>query len=395
MNIVIDENIPLAVEFFSTLGEVTLVAPRDLSPQTISDADALIVRSVVKIDQALLQNSRVKFVGTCTAGFDHLATDYMEQQGIHWCSAAGCNANAVVQYVFSVLATLFFEKNLDWKNKVVGIIGCGNVGSRLYQQLRSLDIKCRVYDPFLSVDQIADLTTLDEVLSSDIVCLHAPLTHHVEHPSFHLLNESNLNQLKDDVVLISAGRGAVVNNADLLNWLTEKNKTKNNITVALDVWEDEPYISQELMNAVDFATPHIAGHSYDGKALGTEMIYQALCQFLSKNSSLTFNDFDNTEKQSIAISEGDSAANDKILNSAILQAYDVREDDKQFRLAMNEFNNKNSEEIKNTFDRLRKHYPIRREFSHNTIKNDSLKKDSLKNDLLRQQLQSLGFEPVK
>ena len=221
MKIVIDANIPLAKEFFSSLGEVTLIPPRELSAENIRDADVLIVRSVVKIGQALLENSHVKFVGSCTAGVDHLDTVYLDKKNIIWSGAPGCNANAVVEYVLSVFASLYQaqDQNFDWWNRSVGIIGCGNVGGRLHKKLTSLGVKTQCYDPLLASETCENLTTLERVLTCDIVCVHVPLTKSGPFPSHHLLGEKELKQLTPNAVLISAGRGAVIDNQALLSFL--------------------------------------------------------------------------------------------------------------------------------------------------------------------------------
>ncbi|MGI1678350.1 MAG: 4-phosphoerythronate dehydrogenase [Cellvibrionaceae bacterium] len=363
MKIVVDANIPLANEFFSRLGDVTLIPPRELSTDNVKDADVLVVRSVVKIDKHLLENSKVKFVGSCTAGVDHLDTDYMDQNNIVWSGAPGCNANAVVEYVLSALAALSLEKNIDWWNKSVGIIGCGNVGSRLYKRLTAFGLSCQVYDPLLSEnacpEKIDDnFTSLENVLSNDIVCVHAPLTHHAVFPSFHLLGEKELSCLPENVILISAGRGAVIDNQALLSFL----KGRRDITAVLDVWEDEPLIPDELLHLVNLATPHIAGHSYDGKALGTEIIYNKLCGFLNVSPDVTFSDFDSAPKKIITLTRKHNLNSQ--INEAILLAHDVRDDDNQLRSELAKIGTEDLEKRKDLFDSLRKNYKKRREFSN-------------------------------
>ncbi|MGH1469864.1 MAG: 4-phosphoerythronate dehydrogenase [Cellvibrionaceae bacterium] len=396
MKIVVDANIPLATEFFSRLGDVTLIPPRELSADTIKDADALVVRSVVNIDRHLLENSKVKFVGSCTAGIDHLDTDYMDQHNIIWSGAPGCNANAVVEYVLSALAVLSLEKNVHWQYKTVGIVGCGNVGGRLYKTLTALGLSCQVYDPFLSKDHFYknngskgnsdDLTNLGNVLSNDIVCVHAPLTHHAVYPSFHLLGENELSLLKKNAMVISAGRGAVIDNKALLSCL----KNREDITAVLDVWEDEPLIPDDLLDLVSLATPHIAGHSYDGKSLGTEIVYNKLCDFLNVNPDVTFSNFDHGTKKIINLTK-EQDLNSQI-NDAILLAHDIREDDKQLRVELAKIG-ADTEKRKKVFDNLRKNYRKRREFSFYRMNVDrsSLRLDTKNTDILEKKLRILGF----
>ena len=184
MIIVADENIPLVKEFFGQLGEVRCLPGRQISAIDIQDADALIVRSVTTVDENLLAGSRVRFVGTCTIGVDHLDQDFLAAQGISWSSAPGCNANSVVEYVYSALCHL----NINWLELKIGIIGCGNVGGLLYQRLKAQGVKVCCYDPNLTLEQNPDLVDLDTVLACDLVSMHTPLVITGPYPSFHLLD---------------------------------------------------------------------------------------------------------------------------------------------------------------------------------------------------------------
>lgn len=369
MKIVIDANIPLGKQFFSSVGDVIAVPPRDISHEHLRDADALVVRSVKKITGEMLKNTAVKFVGTCTAGFDHFETTAMQELGIGWTNAPGCNANAVVEYVFSVFSALA----LPWRDAQVGIIGCGNVGGRLHRRLKKLGVECRCYDPFLSDTNNEDLCPLETVLKSDIVCIHAPLSTSGPHPSFHLLNQQNLSDLKSGAVLINAGRGPVVDNKALLELLNQR----QDIRCVLDVWEDEPNIPLALANRVDLATPHIAGHSYDGKVNGTEQIYQALCDFFKLRPAVKRSDLDPLpELPTIKISQQSGE-----LEQAMLAAYDVRIDSQTLLKCL-----KAGEEPAQCFDRLRKNYPKRREFSCYAVDVEQANQKTTEN------LKTLGFK---
>lgn len=369
MKIIADENIPLIHEFFSSLGDVNTMPARAITQEHVRDADLLIVRSVVPIGRELLEGSSVRFVGTCTAGTDHLDTDYFHEAGIAWSSAPGCNANSVGDYVFSALAAL----NIDFVRLQVGIIGCGNVGSRLLRRMLALGVDCRCYDPFLDNPELR-LGSLEEVLASDIVCVHAPLTRSGPHPSFHLLGKAELQQLKPGAVLISAGRGAVVDNEALSELLSQR----NDLRIVLDVWESEPDVNRELFKQVNFGTPHIAGHSYDGKARGTEIVYQKACEFLGQQASISFEELDRFRpSEAICLKSNDLPA---ALHEAILAVYDLREDHQRFAAAL-----AGDESPRQAFDRLRKNYPIRRELSTYRVK---LERDD---DILAPQLRALGF----
>ena len=153
MKIVADENIPLLNAFFQSIGDITTYSGREIGPEQVADADILLVRSVTQVNQALLANSKVRFVGTCTIGTDHIDLDYLQEQDIGFAAAPGCNANAVVEYVISVLDVLAEQQGFDWQDKVVGIVGKGNVGGRLYQALTKLGMTCLVNDPILEAQE--------------------------------------------------------------------------------------------------------------------------------------------------------------------------------------------------------------------------------------------------
>jgi erythronate-4-phosphate dehydrogenase len=364
MKILGDSQILLFEELFSSLGETATYSGRNLSAAELEGVDALITRSTLNVDQALLNGSSVKFVGTCTIGTDHLDLDYLQSQSIRWTNAAACNANAVVQYVLSAMAQLAPE----WMQSTVGIIGCGNVGGRVYRRLKALGVNCQVYDPFLSAQDNPDLVPLEDLLQADIITSHAPLTTTGEFPTYHLIGEHELNQLRPNALLISAGRGAVIDNQALLNRLTQK----KDIGVVLDVWDNEPDISAELLSLVDIATPHIAGHSLEGKEQGTVMVFQQLCESIGVAPSVDVSTIVNTEtallpelrpkivpKIVTAIPLEDSASPVAILNRVLLAAYPIMEDDARLR----EWKN-SGQAMAVYFDRMRKEYPVRREYSH-------------------------------
>lgn len=382
MKIVADENIPLVNAFFGHMGEVVCLPGRTMTAADVRDADALIVRSVTKVNPALLEGSRVKFVGTCTIGVDHLDQAYLDAQGIRWSSAPGCNANSVVEFVYAALCHL----DINWLPVKFGIIGCGNVGGLLYKRLKAQGVDVHCYDPNLTPAQNPDLTNLDEVLACDVISMHTPLVTTGAHPSFHLLGRKELLQLKTGAVLINCGRGPVINNQALLDVLAER----DDLRVVLDVWEPEPDISLELLNRVLLGSPHIAGYSYDGKLNGTEMIYQALCRHLDKSprSSLTalvpplaHNQLHVDEK----IVKHTSVFN--IVKALIKQVYDIAADDARLReLATQAYAGEVVFGV--GFDSLRKHYPVRREFHNYQVHVENITEADKK------WLQVLGFHCV-
>lgn len=382
LRIVADENIPFLNRLFARFGEIETCAGRHISADLVRDADVLLVRSVTRVDRALLQGSRIRFVGTCTIGTDHLDLDYLRQHNIRWSNAPGCNANSVVEYVLSALALT----RPDWLQARVGIIGCGNVGGHLYRQLSALEVDCHCYDPLLSADQNPSLSALEDVLQADIVCLHAPLTMTGDYPSYHLLDASRLQQLSPGAVVISAGRGAVIDNQALKSVLQQR----SDITAVLDVWEPEPNLDVELLSLVRLGTAHIAGYSYDGKVEGSVMIYRALCTFLQISPVLDSAALiaDEGEVEDLALF---GHSQQDILNQAVLKAFDVEEDDRRLRQLLS-IPGKESERARaELFDSLRKSYRKRREFSRYRVTAIDGNLTADEKGVLRNKLATLGF----
>jgi erythronate-4-phosphate dehydrogenase len=354
MKILADENIPLVNEFFQEIGDVVKLPGRTMTSEDAKDASALLVRSVTNVNKALLDSSSITFVGTCTIGVDHLDQQWLHNNHIDYSSAPGCNANSVVEYVYAALCYL----DVNWLDKKFGIIGCGNVGGLLYKRLKMQGVNCYCYDPLRAQEGNEDLTSLEEVLSCDIISMHTPLTLTGDHPSFHLINLPELKQLKTGAVLLNCGRGPVINNVDLLQFLTGR----SDVRVVLDVWEPEPNISLELLAKVALGSPHIAGYSYDGKLKGTEMIYQALCKHLNRSAELSVQDLVPPLTNNSLQADQAQTTWQQVKN-LVSQVYSITDDDKRLRdLALRTLDGEENFAV--GFDNLRKKYPIRREF-HN------------------------------
>ncbi|MEZ0151805.1 MAG: 4-phosphoerythronate dehydrogenase [Candidatus Reddybacter sp.] len=362
MKIIADENMSAVQETFAPYGEVETLPGREINAATVATADVLLVRSVTRVDQQLLEGSRIQFVGSATIGTDHIDLQYLQQQGIHFAHAPGCNAEAVVQYMFSTFCTL----ESQWRDKTVGIVGCGNVGGRLLHCLTGLGVACHVYDPFLSEAECDALTDLETALGADIICLHTPLTREGRYPTHHLINQQVLEQsLRPGALLINASRGGVIDNFALLAHL----KSGADLKVALDVWEGEPGINLALLQQVNLGTPHIAGYSLEGRLRGTQMVRDGMCRSLGLALD------DSPRSMAVDLSAGDEgcAADALILEmgqgleQAILASYQVAEDDKQMRKTLGDENVKSGKKSGILFDGLRKHYAQRREFSHYSI----------------------------
>lgn len=353
MRIVADENIPLLDEFFAGFGEIRRLPGRSIDAPAVADAELLLVRSVTRVDRALLHGSAVKFVGTCTIGTDHLDLDYLQQAGIGWASAPGCNARGVVDYVLGSLLVLAEQQGVELAERCYGVIGAGQVGSRLVKVLRSLGWKVRVCDPPRQAAEGGDFVSLKQVLDEcDVISLHTPLQRLGEHATHHLFDAARLAALKPGSWLINASRGAVVDNRALRELLTQC----GDLQVVLDVWEGEPQADVELAALCRIATPHIAGYSLDGKLRGTAQIYQALCQQLGVAPAVELAQL--MPAAWLSDLTIDASADPAWALASICRAvYDPRRDDADFRRSLQG----DAATRRAAFDRLRKHYPMRRE----------------------------------
>lgn len=362
MKIVADQAIADVAAVFAPLGELVLMPGRDIGPADVSDADALLVRTITRVDETLLAGSSVQFVGSAASGTDHIDLAYLAAQGVQCSSAPGCNADAVVNYVFAALAWLELNRAVDWRGRSVGIVGGGNVGSRLATVLLALGMEVRIHDPFLPESHpLANcFATLDDVLACSLVSLHVPLTRNGPHPTWHLLDESRLSQLPPDTVLINAARGEVVANNALVAILEKR----PDLTVVLDVWENEPAINTPLLQKVAIGTPHIAGYSLNGKRNATRMVYEGLCRHFQLLPDPLH---DKTEKPLI---EADS------VSEAMLKAYPIQQD----------FLPRNILDMGVEFERRRNGYHFRREFRDCCITADDWPAANL------DALKALGFD---
>ncbi len=358
--LVVDENIENATEAFGTIGQTLLQPGRSINSEMLTDADFLIVRSITKVNESLLSGTKVRFVGTATIGTDHIDQEYLEAKGIGFTSAKGCNSDAVVEYVFISIFRAAVEKKISLKGKSVGIIGCGNIGSRVARVAEAFGFSVVLNDPPLQrKTNDPRFKTLEEALACDIVTFHTPLIRSGIDKTLHLLNESNLNLIKPNVILINASRGEVIDNRALLDFI----KQREDVSLILDVWENEPVFSPELLKKVFIASPHVAGYSLEGKMNGTKIVYDALCDFMGWKKEWM---------PKLPVVEGNAidyikSGNfeediDRILTKNYRPAGDTSDMEKISLL--------NPEERGKAFDGLRKNYKLRREFTNYTIKGD-------------------------
>jgi len=356
MKIVIDENITFAKEAFSSQGIAKLVDGRTLTNKDIQDVDVLVVRSITKVNKDLLKNSSVKFVGTATIGTDHIDLEYLKHQNIRFADAKGCNADSVAEYVFTALLKVASEKNISLREKTIGVVGIGNIGSRVVRIAESIGMKVLKNDPPLERKGIGkNYVDLDEILQADVITFHVPMSYEGIDKTFHLLNENNLKNIKKETILINSSRGAVIDNKALL-----AESTKRELELVLDVWENEPSINTELLTKTKIATPHIAGYSFEGKVNGTNMIYNALCQYLDIHPTWQ-PILPEIESKKLRLPE--SKTDEEKLYNIFSSIYNIENDDKQMR----KIETLRPEERSAYFDLLRKKYPVRREFSNYTV----------------------------
>lgn len=375
MKIIADVNIPFVKEAFKYFGEIELVHGRDIDNETVKDADILLVRSVTKVNKELLYGSKVKFVATATIGIDHIDIDYLNENNIGFASAPGSNADSVAEYVVSGLLNLSRKYNFNLNEKKAGIIGVGNVGSRVKKRLEILGVKCLLNDPPKQRETQDNIyLPLNKVLeASDIVTVHVPLNKTGIDATLHLINDEFILKMKKKSILINTSRGKVMNESSII-----KNKEKL-LSVILDVWETEPKVNIDTLNITDIATPHIAGYSYDGKVRGTEMIYHAACDYFKIEKKWDKTEFIKPEKDLLI----DLRRSKDPVFDAVNFAYPIMQDDKNLRAIKNIDLEKHNE----YFDKLRKNYPKRREFfNYSLLYNNNLDKFSLK------VLSKLGFK---
>ena len=356
MNLIIDENIVFAREAFSHFGNVILADGRSLTNKNVKDADALIIRSITRVDEELLNKSKVRFVGTATIGTDHVDLDYLRRKKIIFADAKGCNADSVAEYIFTALLKIASEKNFTLKGKSIGVVGIGNIGSRVTRLADSLGMKVLKNDPPLERKGIgSNYVNLYEILKADIITLHVPLSFEGVDKTFYLLNENNLKEIKRDVIIINTSRGAVIDNKSLLDETISKD-----FKLVLDVWKDEPLINLDLLAKTRIATAHIAGYSLEGKVNGTEIIYDALCRFTNTKPEWT-PELPFIEGFDLKLS--DFKSDEEKLYKLFSSIYNIEKDDAWIR----EVSNYKLNERAGYFDLLRKNYPVRREFSNFTV----------------------------
>lgn len=271
MKIIADANIPFVESYFSHAGNLILKSGRDISRDDVRDADMLLVRSITKVNEALIANSQIKFVGSVTAGMDHVDTSLLADSGIAYAFATGFNAPPVADYVVSVIAALQQHQQLPSTFKAA-VIGVGSVGRLVQKHLEAIGVEVILCDPIRAAKESEFVAIqLADIHDVDLITLHVPLTKSGDHPTYHFIDGAFLARQKSECVLINASRGGVIATKTLL-------AASSRLTLSLDVFEHEPQVDRDLLESVFIATPHIAGYSAQSKMRGVDMIYQAACQ---------------------------------------------------------------------------------------------------------------------
>ncbi len=372
IKIIADENIPFLKGVLEPFSDISYMPGRQITNQEVKDADALLIRTRTLCNEELLGNSRVRFIGTATIGYDHIDKDYCDKAGIKWVSAPGCNSYSVQQYIAAALLRIASENGFSLKDKTIGIVGVGNVGKKVEKLAGIMGMRIILNDPPRArKEKNIRFSGLETLLNeSDIVTLHVPLYLSGRDKTFHLIDSDALRMMKEGSWLINTSRGEVADTEALKHAITNE---RIGGTV-LDVWENEPELDIPLMHMAFLATPHIAGYSTDGKANGTVTIVRELSSFFG----FPLNDWSPEQIPPPRFPEISIDCNGKgseeIIRRSVFHTYNIIEDDVKLRFDPS------------LFEKIRGNYPLRREFPAYSV---SLRGCSMG---IANQLKDLGFK---
>lgn len=329
MKIVADNKIPFLKGVLEPFVDVCYKAGNEISRSDLLDADALIVRTRTKCNKNLLEGTKVKFIASATIGFDHIDSVYCKNNGIQWVNSAGCNASSVSQWFLAALLAYANKKKVNLKNRTLGVIGVGHVGSKIVAAAEALGMRVLLNDPPREHNEgSCEFVSLKLLLQeSDILSLHVPLYKTGQDKTYHLVNEEFLNNVNPGTLLINSSRGEVIDTSALISALDEQLVSD----VILDVWENEPDIERKLLEKAFIGTPHIAGYSFEGKATGTSMVVRAISNYFD----LPLSDWEPDELLNFELVEVNLDTRQKsfeeICLEAIAKTYLIFEDDKRLR----------------------------------------------------------------
>lgn len=372
MKIVIDDKIPYIQGVLEPFAEVEYLPGTLTGREAVQEADALITRTRTDCSRDILEGSRVRFIATATIGFDHIDTDYCKAAGIEWANAPGCNAESVNQYIASALFSYSRRHGFVLHDKTIGIVGVGQVGSRVAKTCEILGMNVLLNDPprerAEGSAQFVPVNTIRE--RADIISFHVPLNMEGVDRTYHMVNKEFLQGIKDNALIINTCRGEVfetgaVREAKLSGALGG---------IIIDCWENEPELDPGLLSLADYATPHIAGYSKDGKAEGTKMSVRAVSRFFG----LGIDDWEpagvEPPSNPLIDLDGYKRSAEQVISGAVLSTYEIEADDKALR---------DNPEL---FEKLRGDYPVRREFGSYSVRTTNVDEEILR------KLGKLGFK---
>ena len=371
MRIVADDKIPFLKGALEPYAEVVYIPGKQIKMEMLKDSDALLIRTRTICNENLLEGTSIRFIGTATIGFDHIDTDYCSKNKIIWTNAPGCNSSSVQQYIAAALLRISSEHHFNLKDKTLGIIGVGNVGSKVEKFARSVGMNVLLNDPPRArIEGKKNFHSLNTVLSgSDILTVHVPLNIVGEDQTWHLFNEESFKKIKRGAWFLNSSRGEVSDTYSLKNALNSGMLSG----AVIDVWENEPNIDPELLQQAFIATPHIAGYSTDGKANGTSMVVNSLTKYFNLPSENWYpSDVPPPASPYISI-DCNNKSEEEIIREAVIHTYNIDKDNSMLRISIQ------------NFEKLRGDYPVRREFTSYTI---NLKDGTEK---VLQTMKSIGF----
>lgn len=372
MKILADAHIPYLKGVIEQFGEVEYLPGNLFSHETIKDKDVLFVRTVTRFDEKILANTNIKLICSATIGYDHIDTEYCSENNIAWRTAPGCNANSVEQYVSASLLLLAEKYKFDLSTKTIGIIGVGNVGSRVKKACEKLGMRVLLNDPPLcekdtKLSQTESFVNIEIIKKeADIITMHTPLTKTGKHKTYNLVDEQFISSLNKKPFIINSSRGSVVSTSALKEAL----KSGKVSGAVIDCWENEPNIDHELLEMVYIATPHIAGYSADGKWMATKMSLDNFTDFFNlKSSKIEVESLPQPENPIIDLA---NIKKEQQLAYAVLQTYNPLSD---------------SDKLKTNSDKFiwyRSNYPLRREYLAYEVRNAD--------DEVAKLLEKMGFK---
>ncbi|MCX6326373.1 MAG: 4-phosphoerythronate dehydrogenase PdxB [Bacteroidia bacterium] len=374
IRIIADDKIPFLNGVLEPYANVTYLPGNQITRESAMNADALLIRTRTKCTNVLLNGTKVSFIGTATIGFDHIDTQYCEKNNIKWTNAPGCNSSSVQQYIAAALLKLASEFRFNLRDKTIGIIGVGNVGSKVEKFARTIGMNVLLNDPPRAREEgDENFVKLGNILyESDIITVHVPLSIVGEDKTYHLFNEKSFKKMKKGAWFFNSSRGEVTDTGALKKALGSGKLGG----AVIDVWENEPDIDNELMRKAFIATPHIAGYSTDGKANGTAMVVNSLCRFFNLPLKKWYPEDVPQPSTPLITIDGKGKSDEDIIREAVIQTYNIDRDDIKLRF------------LPSDFEKQRGEYTLRREFSAYRI---NLKEGT---DKIQKMLDLLGFKVV-